>query len=618
MTIREQIIEANKAYRLGRPVMTDQAFDDLCEAYEKTVSPEEYAAFRDSLHEETGKVSHPFIMGSLDKMKAEEPDKLLAWIAARVLPVTPALSISAKIDGISCRLHYEKGRMASATTRGDGHSGTDITDKVKLVGHGVPATVPSRKGPLDIRGELVIKDADFAHIAGQFANPRNACAGIMNQKTAEPDLLRHISFVSYEIMGGERTKRDQFSSLASLGFDVAWNTEIDLDPVPADIVGQLTELAGRDFGYPTDGLVLSSPLYKAENRYRPQAQVAFKLNQLVAQSRIAGIEWGEPSKDGRMCPVAVIEPVEIGGSTITRVTLHNADWIRQMGLGIGSVVEIVKSGDVIPKLTRVLAGCKAAPVKVPGKCPSCGTPLVRDGCDIRCPNGDCPSRGYERVLAFITNIGIKRVSRKTLEAWGVGSFDKLLSFRANPDYKMEVYFEKEISRCVMGASAIDLFKALPFRDLADITLTKIIGHYGYRNLREGRIDADDFPEGVGQKTMDAFRACAAANFAIVEKIMRDPRYHGAASEDREGEARPVGQKGSVCFTGALDTMSRAEASKRAAAAGYEVKSSVAKGLTYLVTNDPESGSSKNKKARQLGTKIITEQEFLAILSAPPR
>ena len=138
MTIREQIIEANKAYRLGRPVMTDQAFDDLCEAYEKTVSPEEYAAFRDSLHEETGKVSHPFIMGSLDKMKAEEPDKLLAWIAARVLPVAPVLSVSAKIDGISCRLHYEKGRLASATTRGDGHSGTDITDKVKLVGHGVP------------------------------------------------------------------------------------------------------------------------------------------------------------------------------------------------------------------------------------------------------------------------------------------------------------------------------------------------------------------------------------------------------------------------------------------------------------------------------------------------
>ena len=113
--------------------------------------------------------------------------------------------------------------------------------------------------------------------------------------------------------------------------------------------------------------------------------------------------------------------------------------------------------------------------------------------------------------------------------------------------------------------------------------------------------------------MDAFRACAAANFAIVERIVRDPRYHGAASDDREGEARPVGQKGSVCFTGALDTMSRAEASKRAVAAGYEVKSSVAKGLTYLVTNDSESGSSKNTKARQLGIKIITEKEFLGLV-----
>ena len=206
MTLKQQIIEANKAYRLGRPIMTDQAFDDLCEAYEKTVSPEEYAAFRDSLHEETGKVGHPFIMGSLDKMKAEEPAKLLSWISSRVLPMNPELSVSAKIDGISCRLHYEKGKLASATTRGDGYAGMDITDKVKLIGNGVPGTVPDRRGPLDIRGELVIKDADFAAIADQFANPRNACAGIMSQKTAEPALLRHISFVAYEIMGGALAK----------------------------------------------------------------------------------------------------------------------------------------------------------------------------------------------------------------------------------------------------------------------------------------------------------------------------------------------------------------------------------------------------------------------------
>ena len=116
MTIRDQIIEANKAYRLGRPIMADQSFDDLCEVYEKTVTPEEYAAFRDSLHEETGKVRHPFIMGSLDKMKAEEPVKLLSWIVSWVLPKNPVLSVSAKIDGISCRLHYETGRGGQGQT----------------------------------------------------------------------------------------------------------------------------------------------------------------------------------------------------------------------------------------------------------------------------------------------------------------------------------------------------------------------------------------------------------------------------------------------------------------------------------------------------------------------
>lgn len=645
--LKAKITEANKAYRLGRPVMSDQAFDDLCEAYEAMVSPQEYAAFRDSLHEETGKVKHPYIMGSLDKIKAEEPAELDKWLKQYV---QGSMSVSAKVDGISCRVHFEGGTFASATTRGDGTAGVDCTDKVALIGRGLPTAI-GVKTAMDVRGELVIRNEDFAKLPAGFSNPRNACAGIINQKTPDPNLLRRVSFVAYEIMGGKLTKGEQFMLLTSLGFDCAWN--IQINPRLPNIVDALTVAAKNDYGYPTDGLVLSSVDYKAENRYRPFAQVAFKINQLTAETEIIDVEWSDPSKDGRITPVAILRPVTIAGSTISRVTLNNLDWIKNMGVDLGCKIQLVKSGDVIPKIVKVLKQTGRT-INAPATCPVCGGKTEVYGPHLYCSNPHCKGRKREEALAFIVNLGIKRIKMNTLIGWGVESLADLVKFDPAGKGKMGAYFDNELQHKLWEADETTIFKALPFSDIAETTLDKIIGQCGWDNVKaQGEallagnttisiLDLNNVPFGVGAKTMATFIGQLREAMEDFKLVVNNPRYAPKTTRNAATPIQPIstvtgtpaqvavnnnptggtnmsteikaGENGSICFTGALNSMTRTEASRRARDAGFEVKNSVSAGLDYLVTNNPNSGSSKNRKAAQYGTRIITEEEFLMMIS----
>lgn len=613
MTLKDKIIAANKTYRLGRPIITDAAFDALCEEYEKTVSPEEYKAFRDSLHEDTGKVRHPYMMGSLDKLKAEEPAVVNAFLSAEASK-RGMFSISAKVDGISCRVHYnEMGEFENAATRGDGSFGIDCTDKVANI---IPKEIFCDE-VVDIRGELVVTFEDFEKYFKPrgFKNPRNTCAGIMNQKDWKEEDIKHITFVPYEIMGGALAKSEQFEALLQLGFTPAWNTNVKFTAEEINsgkAVAELMRLAGLPFAYPTDGLVISVADYKQElDVYRPKHQMAFKLNQESGWTEVIGVDWGKPSKDGRMTPVAMLAGVEIAGSRITRVTLNNLDWMRFNDIRIGSRVLICKSGDVIPKIIAVDNEWITRMIEIPTVCPVCGAKLVtRDDVDLCCSNEDCPSRKYEKILTFITNLGIQHVSRATLESWYLDSVEKLLTFHANPSSKLETRFERDLRDKLFCASEDTIFKALPFTGLAEKTLTKIIDFYGYRELESGLKTFESFPEGVAEKTMESFVKDAERNFKITQKIIASPRWNGKMYEKSEPKAVPI--KGSVCFTGALRTMSHSEAQAAAKAFGYEVKSGVSKGLTYLVTNSTDE-TSKFKKAKLLGIKIITEDDFVKML-----
>ena len=616
----EKITLANKAYRDGSPIMSDQDFDDLCESLKFLMDDDDkYLAFIDTLHEVAGKVKHPFIMGSLDKLKYDEPKTVREFINTCC---NDSLNVSAKVDGISCRLHYKNGQLVSATTRGDGEFGVDLTDKIDFVKF-IPECIKNDKhstsiDSLDIRGELVILKKDFSEIEESFANPRNAVAGIVNRKDWVKEDVSNVSFIAYTVLGSEFTKEEQFKLLEGWGFKTAWNKTFSKDYFSSkglDVVEELFKYASQSFEYETDGLVICSGQYRNEEKYRPAAQKAFKINQQIAETRLIDISWEGPSKDGFFCPVALISPVELGGATVSRVTLHNLDNIESKHVMYGSKVRIRRSGDVIPYLEDVISNsddCKD--IDVIDECPSCGSKLVRDGVNMRCTNKNCPDQVVHQIVNFIKKLGVKSASNATLKKMGLTSFSKLVDFSPDKHYKSETKLYDELMTKMFTQSKEKLLCAMNFVGISEVLASKIVSFYGI-DVVESKTFKDDvkkgsLPAGVGDATMDAFLDGLDDALAIMHLIVGDNRWHGDVAQ-KSSNVAPV--KGSICVTGSLNFGSREKFLEFAREHGYEAKSGVSKGLTYLVNNDVNSSSSKNKKAKALGIKIVSEDEFMKIV-----
>lgn len=628
--LKTQLEFANKAYRSGNPTMSDQQFDDLLESYKKIVSENEFNSFRDSLHEVKGKVKHPFIMGSLDKLKREEPENVKKFI----LEWCHSLNVSAKVDGISCRLHYENGKLISASTRGDGTFGEDLTSKIQHVKN-VPNILSCKEflhcKSVDIRGELVILKDDFSKIK-KFANARNGVAGIMGRKDWIPEDVENVTFVAYTILGNDFTKSEQFKLLElDGGFKVAWNKTFDsiwLSENIDKVVDKLVELANVDYGYDTDGLVICDGSYKNEEKYRPDACMAFKTNQLVATTRLLDVVFEGPSKNGIHVPVGIVDPVELGGAVISRASLYNLDFIKTLGLKYGSIVELTRSGDVIPKIVRLVENndsCKD--IELPLVCNCCGSNLISDGVNLVCRNKDCKDQVVNQLVLFIKNLGVKSASNATLDNLKLTSFKALVEFEPNKKKKSETKLFDELIAKMFSRSKLDLLCNMTcFDGLAETSIKKIIKFYSLDKLLElldscksndefvVNLEKNGCPLGIGLSILYKFVDGLQEAWNNVQLIVNNCKWHCTEVKENTYGIKPSKLLGiSVCFTGSLNTMSRSEASKKAEDAGFEVKSGVSRGLTYLVTNDKNSGTSKNKKAQQLGTKIIDEKEFLALI-----
>lgn len=604
--LKLKILAANSAYRSGVSIMSDQEFDDLVEKYSQLVSKEEYNIFRNSLHEETGKIKHPYILGSLDKIKAEEPENVFKFLKKYI---TNSLSISAKIDGISCRLHYENGKFVSASTRGNGEFGIDLTDKAKII-KGIPQTI-STTDTLDIRGELVICLNDFSCFENEFANPRNATAGLINRKEWKHDEISKITFIAYTILGNKFTKYEQFKLLDNLNFNTAWNITLEKSLIDDNIVNTLINLATASREYETDGLVLSDISYINEDKYRPNSQVAFKINQQTAITTVIDVAFDGPSKSGIHCPVAILEPIELGGVTVSRATLHNIDFLTNLNLKYGSKVQILRSGDVIPKIIKVIENTEyCTDIILPHVCNCCGEKLIRDGVNLKCINKKCKDQIIHRLTSFIKKMGVKSVSEKTLENLGILSFNDLIKFIPDKKYKTQVKFYDELKIKVFTRSKQELLAAMNFKDISETLVNKIVDFYGLDNIILEKYIG--LPEGIGEITLQKFKDDILENLEYVNMFINDSRYNYTQSNLVSSESTPKNGM-SICFTGKLNTLTRTDAEKYAINNGFTI-SSVNKNLTYLVTNDPNTTSGKGKKARMLGIKIISENEFLKMIS----
>lgn len=613
--LKSKIVEANNKYRAGNSIMDDLTYDNLLESLKCKISQSEFELFSNSLNEGTVecygcKVKHPFIMGSLDKIKFENPKDVDNFIKNNV---KTELAISSKIDGISCRLHYSNGKLISGSTRGDGEIGTDISDKIFYI-KDIPHTIDS-KDSFDIRGELVILKDDFISMSG-FANARNACAGIVNRKVFDKNDVGNISFISYTILGDKFSKKQQFEMLSNFGFHIPWEKYIKKCDCE-NITQKLFDYAIKEFDYETDGLVISDSDYINEDKYKPNSQIAFKINQLEANTILIDVNFEGPSKDGFFNPVGILDPISLGGSVISKVTLHNLDFIKTFDLKFGSIITIRKSGDIIPTIIKNVSNPEdCEEIEYPVFCKCCGSVLVRDGVNLRCQNKMCRTQVINQIVHFIKKLGVKNASYATLDNNNISSFDKLLKFVPNENYKSEVKLYNELTANVFNKSKQELLAAMNFKDVSETLINKIVDFYGLENL-ETNIDGLDFsrlPNGIGLITINKFKADFRDVMEIVNKFTSDSRWNNlTASKTTVGGK--IESIGTICFTGSLNTMTRQEAIKQSEEVGFEVKSGVSKGLSYLVTNDTTTETTKNKKAKSFGTKIITEKEFIELISS---
>lgn len=625
--LKEQILNANSAYRLGNSIMSDSEYDELVDKF-KTDFPNEYDDFRDILNEgaiESGKkLKHKYIMGSLNKIKNSDETSLDKFIHSHI---SNSLNISAKVDGISSVARYINGKLVGFASRGNGYEGVDFFDKAPYINY-LPLTIDFND-ELYVRGELVILDDVNVDTD---TNKRNICAGYMNSKYWKKDDIKKISFIPYTILGDSYNKDQQFSLLEKLGFNVAWHTNIDLKKYTVSKLNTyLTECAKLQHLYACDGLVLTDN--KAINEldeYRPKNAMAYKINELQAITKIIDVDWSSVSKDGFIVPVFILEPVELGGAIISRASAANLDVIENLGAKYGSDVLLTKANDIIPHIEKVISNDNATNIEFPDVCPCCGTKLVRDGINLRCTNKQCKDQVLQQIAFFIKKLDIKSASVATLDNFRINSFDSLLSFLPDKKYKSQVKLYNELTSKLFTASKETLLKATNFCGLAEKQLDKIISFYGYivlADLAEKSQNNKDmfkveinklisvvgYPQGIFISNMQKFTESFLDNIKIVNKITHDSRYN--CLETIQNAPMITKNNMSVCFTGKLNTMSRNDASKLAENNGYEVKDGVTKNLTYLVTNDQNSGSSKNKKAQKLGVKIISEEEFLKLINS---
>lgn len=617
LTLKHALNDANNEYRKGNPTILDVEYDDMVDKLEKHLTPDEYTAFRDTLMEPSGEVTHKYTIGSLRKVKAED-DSLLKWV--KNSDDIEVLHCSAKLDGISMVLEYNHGTLVSALTRGDGVTGVQQFDKIK---HIVPTTLNTFTG--FIRGEISLTFETFEDVkritGTDYKNLRNTTVGLVNRKHTDIELVKCLNFYAYRIIGCKDPILKQFKFLEDVGFVVPiWKIVVlnvvgrgqNLIDTMVTIYDNMKVLANCEL----DGVVIHNEFKTVEDVMLPSNTIAFKVNDLIATTKILDIKW-QLSRDGLMKPVAVLEPVELGGAMISRVTLHNYRHVLNYAVHYGDDITIEKAGDVIPHVLYIRMSETSTDnfISYPLRCPSCGSELVCGGVDLRCENSTCPYQLMSLVVTFIKRLGIKGVSEKSMTNFGITDYNSLLEWRPDETSKNEVKFYDEMMTKMFVSTKEILFSKLPCEGIGETLINKILDKCGYDTLIcDIQSVRDNPPVGVGDKMFDRLEKHMVGNDRIVQNIINDVRfdvYRPDLIVDIQNQ--PLHDQ-SFCFTGSLKTTTRGDASKLVVSLGGTTKSGVSKGLTYLVTNSPDSGTSKNVKAQKLGTKIITEDEFIKLTS----
>ncbi len=642
----DKLNEASKAYYAkDEEIMSNFEYDAL---YDELVSLEEelgvtlsnsptvnvgYAAV-----DELPKEAHEKPMLSLAKTK--EREELVEWLNGK-----EAL-LSWKLDGLTIVLTYEDGKLLKAVTRGNGEVGEVITPNAKVFVN-VPLQIPF-KGQLVLRGEAVITYVDFEKINSQMAedeekykNPRNLCSGSVRQLNNEITAKRNVRFYAFSLVKAEEygqevswdnNRENQFIFLKEQGFEIVDYIRVKPDTILDGIKDYEKKIVTYDV--PSDGLVLTlCDLDYAKSLGRtakfPRDSIAFKWQDETKETILKEIEWS-PSRTGLINPVAIFEPVELEGTTVSRASLHNISIVKNMKIGIGDHLMVYKANMIIPQIAENLT--KSGNLEIPCTCPACGGDTkiqkMNDVESLYCTNLDCPAKKVKSFALFVSRdaLNIDGLSEATLEKFiAKGFIHKLGDIFRLEQYKeeivaMEGFGQKSydnLMQSIERAKDTTLIRILYGLGIAGIGLANakvLCKHFDYDVTKIAAATKEDISaiEGMG----DVLASAIVEWFAKAEnrEVLSDllDNLQTTTPSVIVGEQTLNGQ--TFVITGDVHHFAnRSELKEFIESRGGKVTGSVTGKTTYLINNDVNSTSGKNKKAKELGVSIISEDEFMAMV-----
>ena len=582
--------------------------------------------------DELPKERHESPMLSLGKTKSRE--ELRDWLQGN-----PAI-LSWKLDGLTIVLTYREGKLAKAVTRGNGEIGEVITNNARTFKN-LPLNI-SYTGELILRGEAVITYSDFEKINGEIAdaeakykNPRNLCSGSVRQLNNEITAQRHVKFYAFSLTaGGEECQKrhEQLELLQQQGFETVEYVKVTRENI-ADAVADF-EKKIADFPVPSDGLVL---IYDdiaygrslGSTSKFPRDSIAFKWMDEQRETTLKDVLWNV-SRTGLINPIAVFDPVELEGTTVSRASVHNLSIVRELALGTGDTIKVYKANMIIPQIAANLT--RSGSIQPPEHCPVCGsTTEIKDDNGVEtlhCPDPDCPAKRIKSFTHFVSRnaLNIEGLSEATLEKFideamirEFADIFKLERFQKQI-VEMEGFGEKSFENLIAAAKAAS--HTTPSRLLYGLGIPNI-GAANARMIAEAcenkwaviqNLNEEDLVaiDGIGDVMAKAYIAFFAEeeNSRIIEDLLQ------VLTLDESFAAKSGGALAGLTFviTGKVHHFENRDKVKEAiVAAGGKAAGSVSSKTDYLINNDSTSASSKNKKAKELGVPIITEEDFMKML-----
>ena len=583
---------------------------------------------------ELPKERHPSPMLSLDKTKDVAGLQAFAGDQKVVM--------SWKMDGLTIVLTYRDGGLVKAVTRGNGEVGEVITANARTFKN-LPLQIPY-KGELVLRGEAVIGYKDFekineeiAEVDAKYKNPRNLCSGSVRQLNSEITAKRNVKFYGFSLVQAEgvdfhNSRAAQLDWLASQGFEVVEHIVVSREEIPNEVIKFSEKIVSNDF--PSDGLVLIyDDVAYGQSLGRtskfPRDSFAFKWADETSKTVLREIEWS-PSRTGLINPVAIFDPVELEGTTVSRASVHNISIMEELELGIGDQIEVYKANMIIPQIAENLT--RSGVKDIPKVCPVCGGATeirsISNAKALYCTNPECQAKQLKSYALFVSRdaLNIDGLSEATLEKFiargFIHDFADLFHLEQHREEicEMDGFGEKSYNNLITSvekARETTLPRLIYGLGIANIGLANaklICKEIGHDPERVKDLTAEDLAaiDGIG----DVIAGNYVAYFADVEhrelfeKLLKEVKL--PEEQEDVGEQTFAGMN--FVITGSVEHFAnRNEVKALIESKGGKVTGSVTSKTNYLINNNVESTSSKNKKAKDLGIPIITEEDFLRML-----